>query len=240
MFQWRRSSVSFLLILSTIWFPGCRSSHAQAAPSQPSSAKLETRMPPLAKRALHDSAFSTYNNPNYGVSFRYPRNYFLNDAFESAHASILEARQQLAAQQPGATLVAIVTIPPDAYPNTTFVGGTLQLIVNPAYTPEICRASFAPNNLDPQNFAGTSTISGVLFDWLQSGELAQHRGYTTRVYSAFFHSACYEFQLEVTSEPSMVPGFDPKPADSVKIMHQLDKIVSSVEIHNPQTSSHPL
>src|SRR5260370_14325270 len=140
MFHWLHCTISFLLIFCTTWFSGCRNGNAQSVPAQPSAAAAQGPRPTGAKHALHDSAFSTYNNPNYGVTFRYPRNYFLDDAFGPENAPILEARQKLAAQQPGATLVATVTIPPDSYPNTTFVNCTLQLIVNTTGTTETCHS----------------------------------------------------------------------------------------------------
>src|SRR5258708_30960359 len=133
MVQRRRFLVSLSLILGTIWFSGCRNSRAQSVASRQATPAAQSSAPSVAKRSLRDSALSTYNNPNYGVSFRYPRNYFLNDAFESEDAAIIEAQQALAAKQPAAMLSAIVTIPSDSYPKTTFLGHTLQLVDNPRH-----------------------------------------------------------------------------------------------------------
>jgi hypothetical protein len=231
MFQ-RRYIVSVLLIFGAIWFSGCGRTHAQSALSQPSTARAQAAASPLAKHAPRDSALSTYNHPTYGVSFRYPRNYFLSDALESEDASILEARQKLAAQQPGATLVAIVTIPPDAYPNTTFVSGTLQLVLIPTVTAETCESFAVP--LDDGYTFGATSIQGIAFNWRQRGSAAMGTGYLDREYAGFFKGACYEFFLQVVtgSNPELDPGI--KDADEVKIMHQLEKIVSSLQIHNPR------
>ena len=230
MLDWRRS-IFLLLILCAVGHSGCRSSHAKSAPSQASSTPGQPPAPVTAKHAPRESALTIYHNPTYGISFRYPRNYLLHEASDSEDQEIREAQQQLASDQPGSTVVALVSIPPDAYPNTTFYSGTLQFVVDPTWTPEICVSSIIPNPLDAQDSIGTSTISGTSFHWQQSSELAQHRAITTRVYNAFVHGACYEFQLEVTTEPSFVPDFEPKPADSRKILHQLDKIVATLQIH---------
>src|SRR5260370_31254828 len=174
MLHWRQCTISFLLVFCTTWFSGCRNGNAQSVPAQPSAAAAQGPRPTGAKHALHDSAFSTYNNPNYGVTFRYPRNYFLDDAFGPEDAPILEARQKLGAQQPGATLVATVTIPPDAYPNTTFVSGTLQLIVNPRVTRETCQSFAVP--LDEGYTYGSTSIQGVNFHWRQRRSSAASTG----------------------------------------------------------------
>jgi hypothetical protein len=223
-------SISVLLILSSLALSGCHTTHAHSATAQPSPSAPQTA-PPAAKHPPHDSALSTYHNPTYGISFRYPRTYLLDESSDSENSAISEAQQQLATDRPGATLVALVSIPPDAYPNTTFASGTLQFIVDPTLTSETCLASVVPNGPDAQVSTGTSIISGTRFHWLQSSELDQQRAHTARVYSAFIHAACYEFQLEVATEPSVAPDFAPKPADIPKILHQLEKIVSSLQIH---------
>jgi hypothetical protein len=235
MFNSRRS-ISILLTLSSLAFSGCHTTPAHSAPAQPSAPAAQSAAPLSAKHPPRDSALSVYHNPAYRISFRYPRTYLLDESSDSENSSIAEAQQQLDTDQPGAVLVALVSIPPDAYPNTTFRSGTLQFVVDPTLTPETCVASVVPNGLDDKGSTGTSTISGTRFHWLQSSELTEHIAHTTRVYNAFVHGACYEFQLEVTSDPSLAPGFDRKPADSPKILHQLDKIVSSLQLHPPQPS----
>ena len=237
MFQ-RRSFVLLLLMLSVIWFSGCRDRHAQSVPAHQSARAAQSSTPPVAKHALRDSTLSTYHNPNYGVSFRYPRNYFLNDASESEDSAILEARQQLAAKQPGATLVAIVTIPPDAYPNTTFRSGSLQLIVNPVVMAETCQSFAAP--LDDAYTSGSAAGQGIIFQWRQTGSAAMGTGYLNRDYAGFSNGTCYELFLQVVvgSNPELEPNI--KDVDVVKIMRQLDKIVSTLQIHPHAPAASPL
>ncbi len=204
-------------------------------------ASLETRAREACDGRIHAlqlPAFSSYNNPSYGVTFRYPRNYFLDDALESEDAPILEARQKLAAQQPGATLVATVTIPPDAYPNTTFVSGTLQLIVNPRVTRETCQSFAVP--LDEAYTFGATSIQGTAFNWRQRRSAAAGTGFLNRDYAGYSNGTCYEFFLEIVtgSNPDLDPGI--KDADEVKIMRQLEKLVLSLQIHNPHASYNPL
>ncbi len=102
---WRRPI--FLLILSSIvWISGCRSSQANPAPARQAAAKSQTPSGPAPKRPPHDSALSTYRNPGYGISFRYPRNYLLEEDFDSEDPSAFNAQQEL---EPGSILVATRT-----------------------------------------------------------------------------------------------------------------------------------
>jgi len=222
-----------------VWLSGCRSSHANPAPARQSLAKSPSPTAPPPKRAPRDSALSTYHKPDYGVSFRYPRNYLLEEGFDSEDPSILNAQQEIAARQPGSILVATVTIPPDAYPHTTFRSGTLQLVVNSTATRETCQ-SFAVSLDDAYTF-GLTSIQGVTFNWRQRGSAAMGTGTLNRDYAGFSGETCYEFFLEVVtgSNPDLDPGV--KDADETKIMRHLDKIVSSLQIRRPAptASKHP-
>ena len=232
----QRRSSSLLLILGVVWLTGCHSTHAQAAPSQSLAAKPEPAPVPVAKHVPHDSAASVYNNPTYGISFRYPRNYSLEEALDSEEPTILQAQQELAAQQPGATLVALVSIPADAYPNTNFRTGTLQFAVNPAVTPEVCRSFAVP--LDGTYAFGSTSIQGVTFNWRQRGWAAMGTGSLNRDYAGYANGTCYELFLEIVtgSNPDHDPGT--KDADEVKVMHRLGKIVDTLQIHQQAPVAH--
>jgi hypothetical protein len=233
-----RRSISLLLLLNALAVSGCHTTHAKSAPSQPPPAAAQPPAPPAAKHPPRDSALSVYHNPARGISFRYPRTYLLDESSDSENSAISEAEQQLTTDQPGATLVALVSIPPDAYPNTTFAGGTLQFAVNPALTSAACHALAAPTD-DALNF-GSSSVSGLTLAWVQRSSTAMGTGYLNRDYAGFANNSCYEFLLQVSTRSN--PDDDPliKPADAPKILHQLAKIVSSVQIRpvpaNPPSS----
>ena len=234
MLCWRRPI--FLLILSSaVWLSGCRGSNANPVPARQSPAKSQSPTIPAPKHPPRDSALSTYHNPDYGVSFRYPRNYLLEEDFDSEDPSILNAQQEL---EPGSILIATVTIPPDAYPNTTFRSGTLKLVVNPAVTPETCQSFAAP--ADEAYTSGSTSIQGIIFYWRERGWAAAGTGAEDRDYAGFSNGACYEFFLEIVTGSNPDSGPRIKEADIPKIMRQLDKIVSSLQIHNPQASARPL
>jgi hypothetical protein len=238
MLYWRRS-ISLLLIVSTVWFSGCHSSHAKSAPSRSSAATAQAPRPPQAKHPPRDFALSVYHNPAYGISFRYPQNYLLDEYSGSADdPSRIEAWRRLASRQPGALLVATVTIPPDAYPNSTFVSGSLQLAIHPNVSLETCH-SFAAAEDDAYT-VGSTTIQGITFAWRQIGFATSGTVSLDRDYAGFFHGSCCEFFLNVVTSYNPDSGPAIKDADTARIMRHLDKVVSSLQIYTPQTSSHPL
>jgi hypothetical protein len=225
----------YLLTLAlTIIFSGCHTTHAHPAPPKPATAKAQPSPPPapapVSKHPSRDSEFTVYRNPDYGLSFRYPRNFDLREDFEEGALQPLEG---LTGDQPGAIPVAAVEIPSDAFPNTTFRSGTLLLVVNPAVTPDTCRSFTVPPDSDQRDSTGATTVAGVPFHWWETIYFANHTDYSSRIYTAFLHSTCAEFFLQVTDSDSMVPDPAEKPADSSKILRQLEKIVTSLQLHTP-------
>jgi hypothetical protein len=219
-------SISFALILSSLALPGCHTTHAHTGSTQPAVA---TAQPPAAKHPPRESAFSTYHDPTYGISFRYPRTYLLDESSDSENSAIAEAQQQLAIDQPGATLVALVSIPPDAYPNTTFASGTLQFVVNPELSPADCHSLAAPT--DNSLTFGSTSVQSLTLAWVQTSSATLGTAFLNRDYAGYANNTCYQFLLQVANNSN--PGADPqlKPADAPKILHQLAKIISSLQFH---------
>jgi hypothetical protein len=158
--------------------------------------------------------------------FRYPRNYALEEAaFDEEKPDDIpgvRSQEELAREQPGTRLVATVVVPDDAYPNTTFAGGSLQFAVNPSLEPEACREfSKGPR--------GKATIQGVAFAWAENsmGDDANTE-FFERDYAGFSNGTCYEFFLRVgVGRAADEDGV--KAADEQRILGHLEKIVSSVQ-----------
>jgi hypothetical protein len=200
----------------------------QAQPTAPTHAAPTAKLPP------RDSAFSVYNNPDYGVSFRYPRTYSLDDPAEDTdEASSIETQKSLDIEQPGSVLVATVEIPSDAYPRTTFVSGTLQFITNKEISTATCHSFVIPD--EDGYTTGSVNVEGVKFDWQERVSAAAGTSYHDRDYAVFANGACYEFRLEVVSSNVIDPDFPLKPADTSKILHQLEKIVTSTKFYPTET-----
>jgi hypothetical protein len=178
--------------------------------------------------AQREGLQSTYHNPEEGISFRYPRNYSLEEGDVEEHSFFLKRQDDLDIEQPGATLLATVLIPEDGFPNTTFEHGSVQLIANETGTEKACReATWAAH-------AGTGTgktvVQGIPFQWKEEqSEMAGTR-VLERTYAGYSAGTCYEFVLTVAAGGMADPDGEDRPADIAKIMKHLKKIVTSTQI----------
>jgi hypothetical protein len=134
----------------------------------------------------------------------------------------------LDAEQPGAALLATVLIPEDGYPNTTFEHGSLQLVVNEPGTEKECREISLVGS--GGNGARTIMIHGIEFRWTEQESETAGTRVLDRTYTGYSQGTCYEFLLTLAAEEAPNPDGFKKPADTAKIMRQLEKIVSSAQI----------
>ena len=237
-------SIALLLFVSALAVSGCHSTHASSAASRPSPSAASPAKPSAApssaqsfahpsKHPPRDSEFSVYHNPGFGISFRYPRNYLLQETAQDESDdtdSALLTQQSLDSDQPGAFLVATVLIPGDAYPNTTFARGHLQFVVNPHATAESCRELVAPPDSLLPAAPDELLLQGILFHWRDRGSVAPGIISASREYAGFSGGACYEFFLQVVSTPAADALLPTPQADLGKILRPLEKTVSSFQL----------
>jgi hypothetical protein len=233
------------LAAGTLGAVGC-SSKAAARAEKTTNAPLAGVVPhralalkPVAKPAPRESAFSTYSNSEYGVNFKYPRNYPLDEGplDQEAVENIpgLRSQAQLEGEQPGGVLGATIIVPDDSFPNTTFAGGSVQFAVNRYLAGEGCRELPASRLGDANGATGTKIIQGVAFSWADSDAGEGETEFFERDYAGFANGTCYEFFLRVGVE-SAGDSEQAKPANQKKIVAQLEKIVGSLELRAPETS----
>jgi hypothetical protein len=234
---------------------GCSSKAASAQrkapePPVPGLSVPSRQLERPAKLVARESAFSTYSSTEYGVAFRYPRNFALveqkapvereasmevNDSVASAdsqedapeHSSGARSQAELESEEPGAVLVATVVVPDDAYPNTTFAGGSLQLAVNRYLTAGTCRRNLISRLGDSNGRSGSATIQGVEFAWADSDEGDASTEFFERDYAGFANGVCYELFLRVGVGAADEDGT--RPPDEKKILGHMEKIVSSLQ-----------
>ncbi len=236
--------IVLMLVLGSIGLAGCGGeaarSQTSSAAARPNTSRNQTAFAtrpthPPRREFAREASLSTYHNPEAGISFRYPRNYSLEEGDVQESSFFLKRQEDLDSEQSRATLVATVLIPEDGYPNTTFEHGSLQLLADSAGTEKDCRES--PFVGAHRNNPRTMTIQGIVFRW--NGQESETAGIKIleRAYAGYSQGTCYEFLLTVAAEEA--PGSDgfKKPADTIKIMKQLEKIVSSVQF--PTKSATP-
>jgi hypothetical protein len=223
------------------------------------ASKDSTPTPFVSKRArtspgeAHREAFlSTYNNPESGISFRYPRNYALEEGDVQERSFFLKTQEDLDLEQAGATLVATVLIPEDGYPNTTFEHGSLQLVTDESVSEKACRdgVTARPNAYG----SGSVAVQGTAFFWSEEASETGGVKLMQRTYAGYSQGTCYEFLLTIAADETAVheapepetrnyETTDPenfrKPADMAKIMKQLEKIVSSSQLFRKSLAPPP-
>lgn len=236
--HWNAILILAVLLLGLIGLArsGSHSAHAFPASARPSPG-VASRAKPSAepsatsfyssKHSARDSEFAVYHNPQYAVSFRYPRNYALVEGTDTGDLTLLRYQEELAAgQQPGAVTIATVVIPEDAYPNTSFRSGALQFLILPGMTIDACRIS--PRSAG-NDVTGTLAIQGIPFDWRLTREDGDDTFVESAAYAGFSRGSCYEFVLEIVASSRLAPGSVVKPADLAKILRPLEKIVLSFQ-----------
>lgn len=230
----------------------------------------------ISKPAVRDAAFAMYSDPEYGVSFRYPRNFALIDSGDEdidsdrviswqqakqAGAGVRTA-EELNADDPGAALLATIVVPDDAYPNTSFAGGSVQFAVNRYQTAAGCRANLAARVGDAKGATGTVMAQGVSFAWVDTDAGDGNTEFSERDYAGFVNDACYEFFVRVgvkapapavaeavlqnvstgaaspdrTSSVTSEESVGSRRPDERKLLTHLEKIVSSLQVESTAAS----
>jgi hypothetical protein len=187
-----------------------------------------THTRPLRRVTPHESFLSTYNNPEEGISFRYPRNYSLEEGDIQEHSFFLERQDDLDTDQPGAKLLVTVLIPEDGYPNTSFEHGSLQLTVNQAETESGCLEMSQVEAMG--NGSRALTVEGMALHWSEQETEIAGTKILQREYAGYSHGTCYQFRLILAAEESLDPNGFAKAADLVRIMKHLESIVASLRI----------
>lgn len=250
---------------------------AASAP-RPTVASLAGSSMQFVKAAPRDPNFARYSDPGYGVNFRYPRNFVLLEASDGAADGEEESdrvisweqaketgagvrtAEELGAEDAGATLLATIVVPDDAYPNTSFAGGSVQFAVNRYQTAGTCRSSLIARTGDAKAPNGTITAQGVSFAWVDVDAGDGSTEFYERDYAGFANDACYEFfvRVGVRSAPSVAPavqdvansGTDAGAVSSVtseesagsrrpderRILAHLERIVASLQIESASAS----
>jgi hypothetical protein len=193
--------------------------------------------PPTHGDPRREVFLSTYRNLESGVSFRYPRNYALEEGDVQEHSFFLKTQEDLDVEQPGATLVATVQLPEDGYPNTTFEHGSLQLVMDESVTEEACRDGAAAQV--SASASGSTPAQGTAFSWTEETTETGGVKLVERTYAGYFQGACFQFHLSVAADEA--PGADSfqKPADISRIIKQLEKIISSTQFFKKSVTPPP-
>lgn len=174
-----------------------------------------------------EAALSTFNGPEYAVSFRYPRRYALEEGNILEHSFFLKRQEELDVEQPGAYLVATVLIPEDAYPNTNFLHGSLQVI---AKAPSSSKACGSASSIEPAHRVASISVHDFSLQGRETELMTAGVELRERRYSGLSNGTCYEISLAVATS-ALADGQNLRQANVAKIMHHLENIVSTFQFH---------
>jgi hypothetical protein len=242
--SWRKRFVTLALTVGALTLTGCPGKTANSVSLAPLIRSAQTTGAPVpalspeygrlhhsARRGARDSSLALYNNREYGISFRYPRNYALEEGHIEERSYFLKRQDAL---EPSATLLATVLIPEDAYPNTTFEHGSLQVVVHELSARESCRG-LVPSESGEAGRSGVRilTLEGVPFWWSEEKSTTAGMRIVEREYAGFSDGTCYAFFAVVAVGELPDQEGAERQADTGKILRQLEKILSSVQLHGP-------
>ena len=238
--MFRIGVVSAILVLAGIlWLGGCPGrTSPSVSTGVPVAAQLgntmATSLPRGAGGSRHadkhssDWSMTTYSNPEYGLTFRYPRDYALEEGEVDEHSFFLRRQEEL---EPDTKLLATVLIPEDGYPNTTFEHGSLQVLVHEGLERESCREMVDPENgaFGEKGVRVINTENAAIW-WSEEKSSADGTQILEREYAAFLGGRCYEFYaVVVVGEPRDKEEAE-RQADAGRIIRQLEKILVSVHV----------
>jgi hypothetical protein len=180
------------------------------------------------KKAKKRPSTVTYAEPNYGVSFRYPKSYILKTGDEPHLdlAGLGPVRMNFV--QPGGTSVVAIELPRDSYPGADISSAFFSVNVNSNLTPEECSqfASSEPSDLEDGAVpAAKVKVGNMEFDEMED-TLKQA---DAKYYHVFQQGACYEFGLGMGTAKD--GSMDKIPAETYNhVFDKLEKILSTVKI----------
>jgi hypothetical protein len=187
-------------------FLSCATLHAQTAPAAPSQG---------AQRSFHD--------PAYRITFNYPANWNFTRRDREISTFRLDARS--AART---TLMrAVVSMPENPFPESTFSGAYLYFSVTPHLNDAACARQAAPAVQGRRG--GESEIAGISFAHGRNEQKAICTIERDEVYTTLRRGACYRFDLAINTfcgEASGVRDITPQELDAVR--SRLEAILATV------------
>ena len=178
-----------------------------------------------------------YSNPNYGVSFLYPRKFALTSGDLTLGDHV---QPQLAGVdappmnfvEPGGVAVATVAVPSGSYPGTDFASAFFNVNVNRNVSEEQC-GHFA--------FVDTSNADGEPIDAekvkIGSSDMTTTSSFSgsaikqaeTQYYHSYENGACYEYVLGLGTEGFATEG-GIEHVNRDEVFARLEKILATVKI----------
>jgi len=229
---------------------------AIASPIQPPLPTVAPATPALAagepvaqkttpkKGRQHPYSASTYNNTEYGLSFRYPKSYQLIQPEDAGIDWTQVGPAEMNFTQPGGVPLAAVELPQKSYPGSDFSSAFFSVSVNPKVAAADC-GQFAVPRTDASKatkHGGSSVSTEPARVKLGTSEFTEvknsggepPRSSDARYYHVFQGNACYEFAMGLETTSSKKTD---NPVNRNEVFRKLNWMLSTVKIETPASST---
>ena len=207
-------------------------------PGVPTTA-AQSAVKPVKKVVKKPPTTVTYSDPDYGVSFRYPRKYTLMGSDNNEQTRELMEQEQVAMNfvQPGGIAVAKVEVPQGTFPGSDLSYAAFNLNVNKSLTENECYQFALPgaDGADSSAASPSKVKLGVMeFQEVENLSGPVSRQSDAKYYHVYDNAACYEFALGLATEDGTEEELTP--VNREEVFQKLEKILASVKI-KPQVAA---
>jgi hypothetical protein len=216
---------------------------SQTIPSQQQASIVTlpatTASQPVAKKKSRQRKLSasTYTNPTYGVSFRYPKYGSLQEGDKASLELDGLGPVEMNFVQPGGTTISAVELPRKLYAGTDFNAAFFNVSVNPKMTAEECAQFAFPETTnqgkDPAAIPKKTKVGATEFRAVEGFAGEENNEADLKYYHVFQNGSCYEFALGLeTAVDSTTDEIKPpsKLVDHNEVFRKLNWILSTVKI----------
>jgi len=246
------SAIASLLLAVFLLESGCSKESDKAAIATPNqavanpplvpispmttSAPAATQPPAKKKSRQRKLSASTYTNPDYGLSFRYPKYGSLKEGDDANLELVGLGTMEINFVQDGGTTISSVELPRKLYAGTDFNAAFFNVSVNPKLTSEECEQFAFPLTLDPEtdSVPTSKTKVGVTeFQTVEGFAGEENNQADVKYYHVFQNGSCYEFALGLeTAEQTTPDETKPavKPVNRNEVFRKLNWMLSTVKI----------
>ncbi len=184
------------------------------------------------KRVQRKAPTYTFNEPTYGVSFQYPRNYILKTGDEPQEMDLAGLGQlKTNYVQPGAVTVAAIELPRSSYPGTDFTSAYFGMSVNSSLSQEQCEQFSFPKSEHPENEPGSVSkvkIAGTEYAMVEDLGGSDKQESHLKYFHHFENGNCYEFSMGLGTVDDTVAGL--KPVNRSLVFGRMEQILASVKL----------
>lgn len=186
---------------------------------------------PAKKRVQRKAPMATFTEPQYGVSFKYPKSYLLKtgDNSQLDLAGLGSVKTNFV--QPGAVTVAAIELPRSSYPGTDFTSAYFGMSVNSSLSQEQCEQFAFPKSGHPENEPGSVSkvkISGTEYAMVEDLDGSDKQESHLKYFHHFENGNCYEFSMGLGTVDNTVAGL--KPVNRSLVFGRMEQILASVKL----------